>query len=262
MATAVQYNYERAAALHAESLSLARRVEDNFAIALSLALGAFTSLRGGDHRRAMNLCAKGLELSQQLKMRQLIATYLHISAASAGSQGQPARSARLWGAAEALREAVGTVFSPVERSVYIPYIVASRAQLDEMTWEAAWNEGKAMTLEAAVECARSEKWSAPATTAAPEEPSASVQPTPLSCREQEIAVLVRRGMTNRQISAEMTLSEHTVATHVSKILTKLGARSRSQIAAWITEQTQLRQAWPGSSPRASAHRLATQLTSN
>ena len=43
-------------------------------------------------------------------------------------------------------------------------------------------------------------------------------------------------MTNRRIAEEMTVSERTVETHVSRILRKLGLSSRTQIAARIIEQ--------------------------
>jgi non-specific serine/threonine protein kinase len=69
-----------------------------------------------------------------------------------------------------------------------------------------------------------------------EEPSAGRQLTLLTRREREVAALVGRGLTNRQISAQLVLSEHTVATHVHKILKKLDFKSRAQIAAWVAEQ--------------------------
>ena len=52
-------------------------------------------------------------------------------------------------------------------------------------------------------------------------------------RETEIAALVADGLTNRQISVRLILSERTVDSHLRSILTKLGAGSRAQIAAWI-----------------------------
>jgi DNA-binding NarL/FixJ family response regulator len=51
--------------------------------------------------------------------------------------------------------------------------------------------------------------------------------------------LVARGLTNRQIASELTLSEHTVLTHVRNILKRLNLRSRAQLAAWVTERQPL-----------------------
>ena len=61
----------------------------------------------------------------------------------------------------------------------------------------------------------------------------------LSQREAEVATHIARGLTNRQIAAELVIGEATVATHVVHILAKLGLASRAQIAVWATEHEQL-----------------------
>jgi DNA-binding CsgD family transcriptional regulator len=58
--------------------------------------------------------------------------------------------------------------------------------------------------------------------------------SPLSPRELEVARLVARGMTNKQIGEALYVSERTAENHVQHILTKLGLRNRSQIAAWAS----------------------------
>jgi DNA-binding CsgD family transcriptional regulator len=55
----------------------------------------------------------------------------------------------------------------------------------------------------------------------------------LTEREQQIALLVSQGLTNRQIAALAHISERTAETHVRNILAKLGFSSRSQIAVWV-----------------------------
>lgn len=59
----------------------------------------------------------------------------------------------------------------------------------------------------------------------------------LSAREAEVAELVARGMTNRQIAKALFVSERTAQTHVQHILTKLGFSNRSQITAWVVERS-------------------------
>ena len=56
---------------------------------------------------------------------------------------------------------------------------------------------------------------------------------PLTTREREIAELVALGRSNREIAAQLVLSDRTVGNHVQHILTKLGFGNRSQIAAWV-----------------------------
>lgn len=54
----------------------------------------------------------------------------------------------------------------------------------------------------------------------------------LSRREQEVAALVAHGLTNRDISTQLYLSERTVESHVSSALRKLDLSSRAALAAW------------------------------
>ena len=56
---------------------------------------------------------------------------------------------------------------------------------------------------------------------------------PLSAREFEVATLIAAGMTNREVAAELVLSPKTVSAHVERILSKLGAARRAEIAAWV-----------------------------
>jgi DNA-binding NarL/FixJ family response regulator len=57
--------------------------------------------------------------------------------------------------------------------------------------------------------------------------------SPLSPREVEVAQLVARGLTNKQIGETLFVSERTAENHVQHILVKLGFSNRSQIAAWL-----------------------------
>ncbi len=56
----------------------------------------------------------------------------------------------------------------------------------------------------------------------------------LSTREREIAVLVARGMTNREIAGRLFLSEKTVESHLSKAFGKVGVSSRAALAAQVS----------------------------
>jgi len=64
--------------------------------------------------------------------------------------------------------------------------------------------------------------------------TAAAGDSPLSPRELEVARLGGQGLTNKQIGQALYVSERTAENHVQHILTKLGLRNRSQIAAWAS----------------------------
>ena len=64
-------------------------------------------------------------------------------------------------------------------------------------------------------------------------PATAPAGSPLSPRELEVARLVGRGLTNKQIGEALFVSERTAENHVQHILVKLRFSNRSQIAAWL-----------------------------
>ncbi|WP_125806836.1 LuxR C-terminal-related transcriptional regulator [Actinoplanes sp. ATCC 53533] len=59
---------------------------------------------------------------------------------------------------------------------------------------------------------------------------------PLTRREREVAGLIVRGLSNREIATSLVIAQRTAESHVEHILTKLGFTNRAQIAAWTAEQ--------------------------
>ncbi|MEU2145655.1 MULTISPECIES: response regulator [Streptomyces albovinaceus subgroup] len=62
-------------------------------------------------------------------------------------------------------------------------------------------------------------------------PAADPAESALSAREREVLVLVARGTTNREIAAELFISEATVKTHLTHVFAKLGAKDRAEAVA-------------------------------
>ena len=89
-----------------------------------------------------------------------------------------------------------------------------------------------MPLEQAVEYALTGE---EARLSAVQEPPATDQRAALTPREWEVAILIARGLTNRQIAEELYISERTADTHVGKILKKLGLKIRAEVAARVGE---------------------------
>jgi non-specific serine/threonine protein kinase len=92
-----------------------------------------------------------------------------------------------------------------------------------------------MTFEEAVVYALSEEEPDPSANRLPLGSPTNEPLSSLTDREREVATLVARGLTNRQVAQELAISERTAENHVAKILRKLGLSSRIQIASWATE---------------------------
>ncbi|GAB1691467.1 response regulator [Krasilnikovia sp. M28-CT-15] len=58
----------------------------------------------------------------------------------------------------------------------------------------------------------------------------------LSPRELDVVKLAARGLTNAEIATQLFISVGTVKTHLGSVQTKLGARNRVEIAAWVWER--------------------------
>ena len=73
-------------------------------------------------------------------------------------------------------------------------------------------------------------------------PATPAQPLvdPLTDREEQVVAAVARGRTNSEIARELHITLSTVKTHVTSVMTKLGARNRVEIAIWAYETDRVR----------------------
>ena len=191
-------------------------------------------LLGGDHERARTYFEESLTLCMELGDGLVASESLEGMACISAAEGASERAARLFGAAEALREALSDhQHTPEEEALSEPYFAMARSRLDESSWQAAWAEGRVMSMEQAVEYALSSETPAIPSPLAPDRPSPESQPPSPDARGRW-PILVARGLTNRAIASELVLSEHTVHHHVTSILKKLDLTSREQIASRLS----------------------------
>jgi DNA-binding NarL/FixJ family response regulator len=78
----------------------------------------------------------------------------------------------------------------------------------------------------------------------PMETRTLVDSRPLSKREEEIARLVAEGLSNRQISQRLTLSEHTVKNYLFRVFEKIGVSTRVELALYALNRRQIRRTHP------------------
>ncbi len=101
----------------------------------------WAALLGGEPERAKAVLAENLALCKELGDMGTLLMSLEGLACVAGAEGEALRAARLFGAAEALMEAIGYRLVPQERAVLEPYRASVRSRLGEAAWEEAVARG-------------------------------------------------------------------------------------------------------------------------
>jgi predicted ATPase/DNA-binding SARP family transcriptional activator len=141
--------HERASELCAEALDVSGEIGFKEGIAWALNLVGLVAKREVDEGRASFCLTRSLAGHAELGDRWRAASVLETLAGLATDQGHHARAARLFGAAESLREAIGAPVPLCERPGYERHIAVLRAALDDDACARAWGEGRAMTVEEA-----------------------------------------------------------------------------------------------------------------
>jgi|SRR5579871_57973 len=151
-----QGDYAAARALYEESLAIKKELGDKQGIAYSLYNLGIVAGEQGDYAAARTLHEESLAIERELGNKHGIAYSLEGMAELAGGQGQTEPAVRLWAAADALREAIGSPLSPNEKEELDRKVATARASLGEEAFAEAWEQGQAMTIEQAIEYALQE----------------------------------------------------------------------------------------------------------
>ncbi len=136
--------------LFEESLALYRELGNAYFIAYSLEHLAIVTHDQGDLASARTHLEECLTIRWELGDRRETVSTLYEWAILLASEGLPERAAHLWGAAEALREALDFPLYPNDLDRRDRAVVAAREQLGEAAFTAAWKEGGQFTLDEAV----------------------------------------------------------------------------------------------------------------
>jgi len=149
-----QGDYPAAKAMLEESLAIRRELGDRSGIAGALSNLGHVALNQGDHPAARALYEESMSICREIGERQVIPYPVEGLAAVAASLHDSLRAARIWGAAERSRAEIGAPLSPNERPGYDRRVAAARiASGDDAAFDRAWEEGRCLTLDQAIELA-------------------------------------------------------------------------------------------------------------
>jgi non-specific serine/threonine protein kinase len=215
-----------------EALAISREIGYRLSGYISLYGLALTSRVRGDRERAGEQYIEGLRLAVEAGDRANAAYCLEGLAGLIEERGEPEPAARLFGAAEALLEAVGAPLyvQAQDRALYERSVEALRSCLGEEVFEAAWAQGRAMALEQAVEHALEHR-----AISQEQPPPPADYPAGLSAREVEVLRLVAKGMTNARIARALFISPRTVNAHLGSVYHKIGTNTRAEATCFAAE---------------------------
>lgn len=146
----LQNHYPAARSFYEEALVKFREMGNRWNIAVTLHNLGHILHRQNDVDGAFGYFAESLTSCHELGDKEMVAACLAGLGGLASTQHEPEKAARLLAAAEAQLEAVGTFLDPADRMEYERNAAAARAQMDGAAWEAAWAEGRAMSMEEAI----------------------------------------------------------------------------------------------------------------
>jgi len=181
----------------------------------------------GDHRRSSALFAEALEVFRRCGEVPAVVESLEEMASLARQSAQLDQAARLFGAAIAIRQAKGYARPPLRKAAFDGDLDALKQAFGSRRLKALLREGATMSMEEAAAYALKRRlargrpqtgWNA------------------LTRSERDITSLVVKGLTNREIGAQLFVSPRTVETHLTNVFSKVGLSSRRELGKEASER--------------------------
>jgi DNA-binding CsgD family transcriptional regulator len=223
----------RAGAVAGECLELCDTHGERWYRAYAMLALGIAAWREGDTSRAAALAKESLRFTRSMEDSLGIWLNVEVLAWIAATEGRYQRAARLlgilqtaWGAMGSTLCGFGHLMGFHDRCESI-----TRQSLGEPSFRDAVRQGAALARDAVLGLGYALQDRASEEESREEAPA----PSPLTRRETEIARLVAKGLSNKEIATALTIAQRTAEGHIEHILGKLGFNSRTQIAVWVGE---------------------------
>jgi len=209
------------------------RTGNTFGIACALFRLAWIAALRGETVRAIELQKESLDLNWQMRNKRVLALCMQQLACLGDTDRPPVERARLFGAAESLRRLTDYELPPLMQEAHEKGVADLAESLDAKALSHAWAEGRRLAMREAVTLAIGFE---PASAVAS---ANAVKRGPLTARQLEVARLVARGLSDRQIARYLGISRRTVDNHLRHASAKLGCSSRTAVAVWAVREAEV-----------------------
>jgi predicted ATPase/class 3 adenylate cyclase/DNA-binding CsgD family transcriptional regulator len=182
----------------------------------------------GEPKQAESDANDALTRAAEIEAHICVPDILEVLADLAGEAGSHRAAARLFGAAQAIRQRIGVVRFKIYDAGYHASVTALRDAMGEKDFDAAWAEGAALSTEEAIAYAQRGRGERKRPTSG----WASLTPA-----ERDVVRLVSEGLGNNDIATRLFVSPRTVQTHLTHVYNKLGLNSRVQLVQEAARHT-------------------------
>jgi predicted ATPase/DNA-binding CsgD family transcriptional regulator len=218
-------NAAMAAALLEQELAIRRPVGGRQGIIKALTILGHVRIDEGELRAAITALMEAVERARVSGETVRLLRALEGCARCIANSNADA-AVRLNAATDRERQTLGALPWPSERRYLAKWQARARLQLGPKAYQLAWEDGQSSTLDQAISLAEAFVVQQQLSFAAVAE---------LTAREREVAVLLARGLTNKEVASKLVVSPGTVRSHVEHILSKLDLRTRAQVAVWAAQ---------------------------
>jgi ATP/maltotriose-dependent transcriptional regulator MalT len=227
----MQRDFEQAASLYADAVTGFDAIGDESMAGTYRSCLGLAVLQLGARARASQLVHEGVQAAVKLQDRWALTLGVNVTSLFAGDTAEPEQRARLLGAGDALRGAMGFRTTGWER-MSGQNVASLREQLEHEGGEAAYRQGQSLpfadvgtlTLTMLDNFSRALDHNGSAEQHPP-------QGIILTDRELEVLGLVAEGLSSKVIGKQLFISVSTVNYHLTSIFNKLGVDTRAQAVA-------------------------------